>query len=560
MAAEVFLRVATKQVEATTYRYLQLCESVRVGGRPTNRVLYSFGNLNRLPQATLVALSDRCAALAGESRPRASTLTTEGVWEYGAAAVAQHLWQAFGLTERLRRLWGQTRRSFDPVPYLQLVVANRLMAPRSKLGVWQWAERVALPAAAQASSLHHYYRALDALFAVKEPLEVELWHTTRDLFNLEVDLVFYDLTSTYFEGDGPEGAAYGYSRDKRPDRRQVVLALACDRKGFPIAHEVLPGKRADVTTLLEMVGTLGRRFAIRRCVLVADSGMVSGPNLAALEAAGYGYVVAVKRQRLAGMAALVAAPLEAYQAVGHGLRLRVGEADEGGRRLVCCYSTPRAQEQRQIREARLGRAETALAKLQQTVARGALKDRDKIVARAAQQVAAAQATRYLTYGVEEGRLSFARRPEVLAAAEALDGKYFLLAQGTDLSPAALVDAYYTLQEVERAFREMKDFLKLRPIYHWTDRRVRAHIFACVLAYLLEKALGEQLRRAGLSLSARQALDQLSTLHQVETRLGNSTVRTLSRPSPQVQAILKAVGLSPPPTEVHVADQGPAPPA
>ena len=144
---------------------------------------------------------------------------------------------------------------------------------------------------------------------MKEPLEEELWHTTRDLFNLAVDLVFYDLTSTYFEGDGPESACYGYSRDKRPDLQQVVVVLACDRKGFPIAHTVLPGNRADVTTVLEALETLRTRFAIRRCVCVADSGMVSTANLTALEQAGYGYVVAVKKARLPGMAELSRAPL-----------------------------------------------------------------------------------------------------------------------------------------------------------------------------------------------------------------------------------------------------------
>src|SRR5712692_4046569 len=318
-------RIATIRRAGTTYRYLQLCDAVRVGGRPRDRVLHSFGNLDRLSPATLTALSDSLARLAGADRPRAATLSTEPVWEYGAVAVALHLWDLFGLTERLRRLWAGRLRRFDPVPYLQLMVANRLVSPRSKLGVWAWTERVGVAAAAQATALHRYYRALDALLAVKQPLEEELWAASRDLFNLELDLAFYDLTSTYFEGLGPAEAAYGYSRDHRPDLRQVVLALACDQHGFRIAHEVLPGNRADVTTVLQTLATLRERFAIRRCVFVADSGMVSATNLAALEAAGYGYVVAVKRAQLPGMAALLAAPLDAYQEAGHGLRIRVGE-------------------------------------------------------------------------------------------------------------------------------------------------------------------------------------------------------------------------------------------
>jgi len=542
----MFLRVATKKHGTATYRYLQLCDAVRVGGRPRDRVLYSFGNLDRIPQPTLAALSDRFAQLADDGRTRVSALTTERVWEYGAVAVALHLWELFGLTERLRRLWAGRLRRFDPVPYLQLMVANRLVDPRSKLGVSAWAERVGVPAAAQATSLHRYYRALDALLAVKQPLEEELWAASRDLFNLELDLVFYDLTSTYFEGLGPGDARYGYSRDHRPDLRQVVVCLACDQHGFPIAHEVLPGNRADVTTVLQTLETLRERFAIRRCVFVADSGMVSAANLAALDEAGYGYVVAVKRAQLPGMAALLAVPLDEYQDARHGLKIRVGAPDPVGRRLVCCYSAVRAVEQRQIREARIGRAQSALEKLQASVAAGHVKTTEKIIARAARHLALANATRYFRYEASPGAFSFTLRRDLLDGQEANDGKYFLLASAPQLQPDEIVDAYYTLQEVERAFRELKDFLKLRPVYHWTDKRVRAHIFVCVLAYLLEKTLAARLRQAELTFSARAALDQLSTVHLVENRLGETTIRTMSRPSPQAQAVLNAIGLRLPP--------------
>jgi len=551
----LFLRVVTTK----GHRYLQLCESARVNGVPQTHVLCSFGNLDRIPVSTLASLSDKFAQLAGDDRARVSTLSPERVREYGAVAVALHLWDTFGLTERLRRLCtGRCYRSWDAVPYLQLMVANRLVAPRSKLGVHDWVERVAVPAAEQVGPLHHYYRALDDLLAIKQPLEEELWGTTKNLFNLELDLVFYDLTSTYFEGDGPQDARYGYSRDHRPDLKQVVVALACDRQGFPIAHEVLPGNRADVSTLIGMVDTLRQRFAIRRCVFVADSGMVSLDNLAALDTAGYGYVVAVKRNNLPGMDTLLDAPLDTYQEASHGLKIRAGELDEQGRRLVCCYSAVRADEQRQIREARVRRAFTALLGLRASVKAGHLKARDKIVARASRHLTLAKASRYFTYRVSEGRFTFQRRRELLQRQQANDGKYFLLANAANVEPSDIVDAYYTLQEVERAFRDLKDFLKLRPIYHSNDRRVKAHIFACVLAYLLQKALESRLQQAKLELSARRALDQLSTLHVVDAQLGTMTVRAVSRPSPHVQAILNAVGLSLPPTASWPSNQ-PAPP-
>jgi hypothetical protein len=547
----MFLRVVTTK----GHRYLQLCEATRVDGVPRNTVLYSFGNLDHISATTLASLSDKFAELAGDDRARASTLTPERVREYGAVAAAGQLWDTFGLTERLRRLWaGRCHRSWDPVPYLQLMVANRLVAPRSKLGVHEWVERVAVPAVEQVGPLHHYYRALDDLLAVKQPLEEELWGATKNLFNLDVDLVFYDLTSTYFEGDGPTDASYGYSRDHRPDLKQVVVALACDRQGFPIAHEVLPGNRADVTTLVGMVNILRQRFAIRQCVFVADSGMVSLDNLAALKDAGYGSVVAVKRNNLPGMEALLDAPLDSFVEASHGLKILAGEVDEHDRRLVCCYSAVRAVEQRQIRDARIHRAASALLGLRASVQAGHIKAPEKIIARAARHLTLAKANRYFTYRVTDGRFFFRRRRDVIARQEANDGKYFLLASASNLEPNDIVDAYYTLQEVERAFRDLKDFLKLRPIRHFNDDRVKAHIFVCVLAYLLERALGVRLQQAGLELTARRALDQLSTLHMVDARLGNTTVRTVSRPAPQIQAILNAIGLSLPDTVSWSSDQ------
>jgi transposase len=545
----VFLRVATKKTSNNTYRYLQLCDCVRINGVPRDRILFNFGNLDRLSPSTLSSLADKFGALAGDGRVRASTLSTERVWEYGTAAVALHLWDEFKLSERLERLWASRRRSFDPVPYLQMVVANRLIDPRSKLGVFQWVERVALPEAEKACSLHQYYRSLDDLLQVKEPLEEELWGASRDLFNLEVDLVFYDITSTYFEGQGPESAAYGYSRDKRSDLKQVVVALACDRKGFPIAHEVLPGNKVDVTTVVPMLETLGKRFAIRRCVFVGDSGMVSEENLKALDEAGYGYVVAVKRKKLSGMEKMGEAPLSAYEETGHGLRVLLGEVDGELRRLGCCYSEERAKGQRSIREARVGRGRQGLAKLKEMVDKGYLKAADKIIARAAEHLVKTKAKRYLEYSAKEGEFVFRVKEEVIVEEERMDGKYFLLVKAKEMKTRDIVDAYYTLQEVERAFRDMKDFLKLRPIYHWKERRVKAHIFACVLAYLLEKALEERLERAKVAVSARKALDLLSTIHLVENRLGETTIRSISRPSPMAQSILKAVGMPPLPSTV-----------
>jgi hypothetical protein len=542
----MFLRIATKRVGDSLYRYLQLCESVWEKGTPRNRVLYSFGNLDRISRKALIGLACDFSRVAGEETFSRLDLSTESSKLFGAPAVADHLWNEFALSDRIGRLLQPYRVDFDVSLYVKLMVINRLIDPRSKLGVYEWYPRVYLPGIEERDlPLHHFYRALDYLHKIKEPLEEELFSATRDLFNLEVDLVFYDLTSAYFEGDGPQIADYGYSRDKRPDRKQIVVALACDRFGFPIASEVLPGRSADVGTLVGMVKALSERFAIRRCVFVADSGMVSHANLAALSEAGYEYVVAMKRKKLADAETLISTPLTGYQDAGHSLKVLAGAPDDSGVRTICCYSEPRAEEQRQIREARLKKGGEGLERIANQVAAGRLKDAQKMIERAAKALAVSRAEAYFAYrALDDGSFAFEENSVRIRREEAFEGRYFLLTNASSLSPQDTVDAYYTLQQVERAFRSMKDFLKLRPIYHFSEERVRAHVYVCVLGYLLQKSLEHKLDAAGLDLTAEKALDILSQVHLVGNKLGDIPIHTITRPSPQAAAIVKAAGMEP----------------
>ena len=551
----MFFRIAPRRQGDVTYRYLQLVESYREGGKNRQRVLYSLGNVDSLRSdgqlGRLVASLERAAGL----EPRASvTLQTERVLEYGGSRLAQALWEQFGLTELLRELLAGRRCRFDVIAAVAGMVFNRLLAPKSELALFAWRDRIWWPAFAQAPlELAHFYAALDVLLSVKEPLEEALFARLKDLFNLEVDLVFYDLTSTYFEGDGPPLAAYGYSRDKRPDRRQVLVALACDRHGFPIAHEVLAGQRADVTTVKAMVAALSARFRLRRVIFVADRGMVSAENLEALTKAGYEYVVGMRRNRVPEVLSRAPEDLAHYEPGPHRVRLYATAGETPGTRYLCCYSEARAEEERQIRQARIRRGEQALAKLAAQVAAGRLKRPEKIAVRVATALRQAHATSYFTCAIEEAKLSFARNEARIAEEERLAGRYFLLTNAEALTPSETVEAYFTLQEVERAFREMKDFLKLRPIYHWTDRRVRAHIFVCVLACLLERSLTHQLRAAGLELSARTALDWASRIHAVENCFGEATIWTVSRPPPVASQVPNAVGLPTLPTVLQGPD-------
>lgn len=549
----MYFRIAPRKQGGKVYKYLQLVEAYREDGRSRQRVLYSFGNVETLRNdgqlARLIASLER--ATGGTPRPGIDALQTGRVLEYGGVRVALALWDQFGLTGLLTSLLGRRRFQFNPIAAIATMVFNRLLAPKSELGIFQWRDRLWWPDfAAIPLELQHLYRSLDALGGVKEPVEEALFGRLKDLFNLEIDVVFYDLTSSYFEGQGPPLATYGYSRDKRPDRKQVILALACERHGFPIAHEVMAGNTADVSTVTGMIAALQERFHLRRVIFVSDSGMVSQANLQALSEAGYKYLVGMRRHRVAEAEAHAPADLSEYESGPHRVLTYTTEADEPGARYVCCFSQARAEEERQIRQARIDKGREVLDKIAAQVAAGRLKREDKIVQRVTGQLHQARASKYFVCDTGEGKLQFALNDAQIGKERRLEGRYFLLTNADALSPSDAVEGYFTLQEVERAFREMKDFLRVRPIFHWTDERVRAHIFVCVLAYLLERSLSHQLRQAKLETSPKTALDWASRVHAVENTIGAHTVWTLSQPPPAAHRLFEALGVPKLPTTLE----------
>jgi transposase len=426
-------------------------------------------------------------------------------------------------------------------------VLNRLLAPASELRTWEWHHRLYLPELeGQLVPLQQFYRALDALMAIKEPLEAELFGQVRHLFNQELDVVFYDLTSTYFEGSGPPSAAYGYSRDRRPDRRQIVVAVLTDAQGLPLGFEVFPGNQADVTTLSTALQVLQERFRIGRCIFVGDSGLFSADNLDALQQAGYPYVLAVRRRALGEHAALVHVPLSAYQSLREDLLAYEGPPADDGSRVIVCFSEPRRLEQQQIRQQRLDRGQASLEALQRRVAQGRLRDARKIAAAASRSLAEAKAGTYFCLDIpaEGGQFDFRLHQERLQQETQWDGKYFLHSNVPHSTPEQTVDAYFGLQRVERAFRGLKDYLRVRPIYHYREQRVRGHVFVAVLAYLLLRSLELKLAQGGCPMSGRRALDLLGEIHAVEIRLGPQQVLTLTQPSPQAHELLHALKLAP----------------
>jgi transposase len=389
----------------------------------------------------------------------------------------------------------------------------------------------------------------------KPQVEQALFLRLRTLFALNVDLVFYDLTSTYFEGQGPAGLAkHGHSRDGKPRNRQVLVGMVMI-DGWPIAHHVFEGNRRDATTVEAVLSDLHARFGVRRVVFVGDRGMVTSQNVELLRSRDQGYVVGLNRRRRPKVLAYVRratgpwldCPLGiAARERASPLQTRVQEvaSDQPGVRVFVVQSEERLAYERTEREKAMQRVRTQLEQLVKRVANGTLRAPEKIGAAATRVLGRNHGYRYYDWTLKDGTLQFFEHPVNLEHEKALEGTYVIQTEEPHLSPVDAVTVYKELSEVERAFAALKDVIEMRPIYHHTADRVRAHIFVASLAFLLDRALEKTLKASDIDISSKEAWQLLKTVRVVEIDLGaGGRTRAITQGSARAARILKALGIT-----------------
>jgi transposase len=552
-----------------SYEYVDIVQSQRLQGRIVQHRLGTLGRRDQLSPQTVDGLIQHLRKLAspeGLHGVRLGDVRINAVREYGPVLVARQLWEELGLHQLLAAL--PRPASLDLEEAVFRMVVNRLCEPTSKLGLVDWTDengnshqgwqgQVEWPSGDGPLDYHHYLRAMDHLHPHRQELEDQLFSRVTNLLSLPLRLVFYDLTSTYFEGDGVcELAEYGYSRDHRGDRAQVVVGLAVTQEGLPITHRVFPGSTVDVTTLEPMAEELRRRFGLQEAVLVADRGMFSADNVAALGLSGQRYILALRsRQQAEGELALDLAQLAGLprpRDVKAEWHWREVDAIAGFRHLVV-YSAFKARHDFEVRDRRLRRALDDLRRLQTQAQREKLSAR-RIIERVTKILTRHKSARYLTYEAAPGMLSFRLDRDQYRQQRRHDGVFVLETNHPDLSAAEVVQSYRQLMEVERAFRVLKSLVKVRPVYHHRDRRVETHIFICFLSYLLAKVLEQRLRAAGLTISVAHALETLKRLQAVEHTWENQAlVVQATRAQGDVERILDALAIRPPSSVIRVTN-------
>jgi transposase len=479
--------------DGSTTTYVQLAHNVRdpKTGYARANVLYTFGRADSLDLGAIRRLvGSLCRFLSPEEAAEAH-LESPGLHfvrsvPLGGAYLLRKLWQRLGLEEMLVQALRE-REFVSPVEWaIFAMVSNRALAPDSKRGVEEWAREDVALGNPEPISLQHLYRAMDFLLEHEEAIQKEVFFATADLFNLEVDLLFFDTTTAYVECEEEGGIRrYGHSKDKRPDLPQVVIGLAVTKEGLPVRCWVLPGNTQDMTTV-ERIKTDLLGWKLGRCIWVLDRGMSSDENRIILQRAGGHYILGEKLRDNQEAHNLALSFKGRYHKVRDNLEVKeivVGEG-ERRRRFVLVFNPEQAEKDKATRQKTLQRIEETI---------GALGDqKGKVHKKAVYALLSHRSMGRYIRQTKTGRLKINQAK--VREEETLDGKYLLSTSDDTLSSEDVALGYKQLMEVERAFRTLKTTLELRPIFHRKDERIQAHVLLCSLALLLvrvaERETGE----------------------------------------------------------------------
>jgi transposase len=538
--------------------YLQLVENHWRDGRPQQTVLATLGRLDELQDSGQVdALLTSGARFAQKllvlSEYQHNNLPVIRTRRWGAALVFEKLWRETGCQAVLSALLRERRFEFAVERAVFLTVLHRLLAPGSDRAAERWKGEYVLQGVDELE-LHHLYRAMFWLGehlpqeqqqgstklvprCTKDVIEEQLFGRRRDLFT-EVEVVFFDTTSLYFEGRGGETLGrYGHSKDHRPDERQMVVGAVLDGEGRPICCELWPGNTADVTTLIPIVDRLWRRFKIRKVCIVADRGMIAQPTIADLEAQGWPYILGARMRRQKEVREQVLNDRRRFRVVHEARQkstdpapLKVKDVWIDERRYVVCINEEEVEHDRAAREA-------IVAALRDQLRQG-----DKSL------VGNKGYRRYLKI---EGEEHFAVDEAKIEEEARYDGTW-VLRTNTELSAAEVALQFKRLWMVEQWFRSCKSLLETRPIYHHLDETIRGHVFCSFLALVLRYELQSRLLARGRKFEWADIVRDLERVQQVEVEHQDKRFLLRSQLTGTAGRVFQAAGVAAPPT-VHQVD-------
>jgi transposase len=530
------------------YQYLQIVQTYREGKKVKQRVISTLGRLEELQEkgeieSILTSLSkysqEVLMCLTGRGNPISASFII------GPVLIFERLWRECGLYSIINQLLEGRKFEFDVERAIFVTVLHRLFISGSDRSCEYWMKGYRIDGS-ERLSLHHFYRSMAFLgspvddqsgktpFAprcIKDLVEEKLFSIRRNLFT-ELELVFFDTTSIYFEGKGgDEIGQYGNSKDHRSDRRQMIVGAVLDNKGFPLCCEIWPGNIADVNTLMPVANRLRKRFGVEKMCIVADRGMISQSTVEAMEARGLNYILGVRMRRVNHVKREVLSRAGRYQEVIPEIKLskapaplRVKEVMHNDTRYILCLNP---------RQARKDKADRDI--IVESL-------RDRIKSGAKTMIGNKGYRKYLQ--VTKGAIKI--NDSKVMEEERYDGKW-VLTTNLDMPADRIALKYKELWMVEHIFRDVKSILETRPIYHKVDETIRGHVFCSFLALVLRKELDMRMEAMGEIVEWLQIKQDLKRLHEVVIEQSGRKIALRTEASGDCHKVFKAVGMALPPT-------------
>ena len=566
----MYLRVTERRNrDGSSVAYYALAENVwnAQTKRSEAQVIHNFGRADQLDKAALQRLiasiqrvidADAAGAIATRGTASLPDIEIDAVFELGIVLAARTLWEELGIGQAIRDCIAEGELSAPHAMALFAMAAQRLDDPDSKRGcATRWLPDIAWLPEAKDLTLHQLYRALDFLVVWSDQIERAVFLRAADLFRFDVDLIFYDTTTAYFETDATDeqqqlwgGKLYaplrrrGHNKEGRDNQPQVIIALAVTRDGMPVRSWVLPGDTADVTTVARIKDDL-RAWQLGRCVFVGDAGMYSADNLAALSRGLGRYILAVPMRKVKEIETEVLTRPGRYKPVADNLQVKEVVVGDGERRkrYVLCLNPEEAERERAHREQVLQELGAELTLLREREA-----DHPKA---ACQLLASRRYGRYLT-------TDYTGRPRLdpakVKAAEKVDGKFVVITNDDTLSAEDIALGYKGGWIIESCFRRMKQTgLEVRPMFHWSPRRIEAHVKLCVLALQMQRAAEI---RCGLPWA--RIAHELRTLKAVRYHAGGRGIVQRTKIVGELAELLKQLGI-PTPKQLLAVTEAPETP-
>ena len=573
----MYLRHSTRRKDGKAHTYWRLVRSVRHGSKVRQETVAHLGELDAQGRARAQALArhitgrnEQCE-LFEDRAPTAARIEVcldrvrlERARGFGDVWLGWTLWRALRLDTVCAEQMAAGREAVAWSTMAAILTIARLCEPSSELHIAEdWYRRNALEdllgVPADQVNEDRLYRALDHLLPHKTAIEQHLRQRLGELFALDYDLLLYDVTSTYFEGQAlanPQ-AKRGHSRDHRPDCKQVCIALVVTREGIPLGYEVFDGNRVDVTTVEEIVGTMEARFGLAKRIWVMDRGMTSAANIRWLQQTDRRYLIGTPKSDLKKFAAQIQDAHD-WQSVREGVEAKLCAGPDGTETFVLVRSDERREKEKAMHQRFAERIEEGLRRLEHRIARSRKPlDRGRIERQIGRLLGANSraAGRFVAELVDDPstgaklRLQWSARAEWDDWSRHTEGCYVLRTNVTDWTPEALWQTYVQLTEAEAAFRIQKADLSIRPIWHHKQDRVQAHIFVCFLAFVMWKTLEQWQKRAGLGSSPRTILYELARIQSTDIVLPLASdpqreirIRCVVRPDRAQAAMLDRLGL------------------